>query len=344
MYRVKIAVTTLQNQYEHVVQSLQRLMQEARKPTSQRRTIFFSARADVQDLLDKDRLFQAQLAHALSIINVSITRAKETGEPLLTTDDIDKIADVTLILINHVERLQSEEQQTKYTAREALKKKATQTARKAAVWTGIIGALGSILGMKNVQRDEAAAAPAAVTASAPAVATSTPLYATIPTTPVTAARETMQGIATFYGTERDGFGYVSVADPIVAKLLRENGHDPATLPAKVIARKYLEPNQMLDLFKINQRKYPLIRRDGQPFDPREAVVAMDKRYLGKEVRITNPRTGKSVVARVGDTGAFSDPRWAQARGAHTRMIDLSKGTSDALGHNGKETVEVTLLE
>lgn len=63
--------------------------------------------------------------------------------------------------------------------------------------------------------------------------------------------------------------------------------------------------------------------DGRMHRPSEIIVALpDRRRIGRVVRITNPRNGRSVVARVADLGPA---HWTR------RCVDLSSGTAAALG-------------
>ena len=51
--------------------------------------------------------------------------------------------------------------------------------------------------------------------------------------------------------------------------------------------------------------------------------------------ITNPRTGARAIARVGDTGNFSNPTWAKLRKTTVRVADLSAGVAAKVLPEGK---------
>jgi len=58
--------------------------------------------------------------------------------------------------------------------------------------------------------------------------------------------------------------------------------------------------------------------------------------FGTKVRVTNPRTGKSVVVRINDRGPY----------AHGREIDVSRAAATQLGliQRGHGTVELALVD
>ena len=55
--------------------------------------------------------------------------------------------------------------------------------------------------------------------------------------------------------------------------------------------------------------------------------------FGTQVRVTNERTGKSVVVRINDRGPY----------AHGRVIDLSKAAAKTVGISGTEKVMLAAL-
>ncbi len=61
--------------------------------------------------------------------------------------------------------------------------------------------------------------------------------------------------------------------------------------------------------------------NGERFDPRAMTAAHRTLPFGSRVRVTNPRTGASVVVRINDRGPFT-------RG---RTIDLSQGAAEQIG-------------
>ncbi len=60
---------------------------------------------------------------------------------------------------------------------------------------------------------------------------------------------------------------------------------------------------------------------GETFNTNALTAAHKTLPFGTEVRVTNERTGKSVVVRINDRGHY----------AHGRVIDLSKAAADAVG-------------
>jgi rare lipoprotein A len=75
---------------------------------------------------------------------------------------------------------------------------------------------------------------------------------------------------------------------------------------------------------------------GEYFDGSSLTAAMPSRsMLGKRVRVTDMRTGRSVVVRVNDIGPA---RWTH------RVIDLSRASARALGMGGLARVCVLLTE
>ncbi|MFP5309828.1 MAG: septal ring lytic transglycosylase RlpA family protein [Actinomycetes bacterium] len=75
--------------------------------------------------------------------------------------------------------------------------------------------------------------------------------------------------------------------------------------------------------------------DGSTFDPNELTAAHKQLPFGSMVRVTNPRTGQSVVVEITDRGPF----------IAGREIDLSRAAADAIGlrSRGHGTVTLELL-
>jgi rare lipoprotein A len=75
--------------------------------------------------------------------------------------------------------------------------------------------------------------------------------------------------------------------------------------------------------------------DGERYDPADLTAAHRTLPFGSRVRVTNPRTGQSVVVRINDRGPFS---------AH-RVIDLSKAAARRIGlySAGSGNVRLALL-
>lgn len=75
---------------------------------------------------------------------------------------------------------------------------------------------------------------------------------------------------------------------------------------------------------------------GERFNPRELTAAHRTLPFGSKVRVTNPRSGKSVVVRINDRGPF-------ARG---RTIDVSEAAARQIGLHaaGHGQVKLALLD
>tara|TARA_R100000406_G_scaffold65708_1_gene46334 strand:- start:453 stop:1109 length:657 start_codon:yes stop_codon:yes gene_type:complete len=75
---------------------------------------------------------------------------------------------------------------------------------------------------------------------------------------------------------------------------------------------------------------------GERFDMNALTAAHKTLPFGTRVRVTNPRTGKSVVVRINDRGPY----------AHGREIDVSRAAAVELGliQRGHGTVELALID
>lgn len=75
---------------------------------------------------------------------------------------------------------------------------------------------------------------------------------------------------------------------------------------------------------------------GETFDNRAMTAAHRTLPFGSLVRVTNPRTGASVVVRINDRGPFTKGR----------LIDVSRAAAEQLGliAPGHATVELALIE
>jgi rare lipoprotein A len=75
--------------------------------------------------------------------------------------------------------------------------------------------------------------------------------------------------------------------------------------------------------------------NGEHFNPHGLTAAHRKLKFGTKVRVTNVRTGKSVVVRINDRGPF-------IRG---RIIDLSLGAAKVIGltKSGVARISYTVL-
>jgi len=63
------------------------------------------------------------------------------------------------------------------------------------------------------------------------------------------------------------------------------------------------------------------------------TCASNSHKIGTKLLVTNPKTNKSVVVRVNDTGGFSK---------YGRTLDLSKGAFSKIAHLSQGTVNVTI--
>ena len=73
--------------------------------------------------------------------------------------------------------------------------------------------------------------------------------------------------------------------------------------------------------------------NGETFNTNALTAAHKTLPFGTELRVTNERTGKSVVVRINDRGPY----------AHGRVIDLSKAAAEAVGISGVGKVTLAAL-
>lgn len=72
---------------------------------------------------------------------------------------------------------------------------------------------------------------------------------------------------------------------------------------------------------------------GEVFRTHDMTCASNSHKIGTKLLVTNPKTNKSVVVRVNDTGGFSK---------YGRTLDLSKGAFSKIAHLSQGTVNVTI--
>ena len=72
---------------------------------------------------------------------------------------------------------------------------------------------------------------------------------------------------------------------------------------------------------------------GETFNINALTAAHRSLPFGTRVRVTNERTGRSVVVRINDRGPF----------AHGRVIDLSKASAQAVGLSGVGSVSLARM-
>ena len=73
--------------------------------------------------------------------------------------------------------------------------------------------------------------------------------------------------------------------------------------------------------------------NGETFNTHALTAAHKTLPFGTQLRVTNERTGRSVVVRINDRGPY----------AHGRVIDLSKAAADAVGILSVGTVTLATL-
>jgi len=73
--------------------------------------------------------------------------------------------------------------------------------------------------------------------------------------------------------------------------------------------------------------------NGERFNTNDLTAAHRTLPFGAKVRVTNERTGRSVVVRINDRGPY----------AHGRVIDLSKAAAEAVGISGVGQVTLAAL-
>ena len=73
--------------------------------------------------------------------------------------------------------------------------------------------------------------------------------------------------------------------------------------------------------------------NGERFNTHALTAAHKTLPFGTQLRVTNERTGRSVVVRINDRGPY----------AHGRVIDLSKAAADAVGILGVGMVTLAKL-
>ena len=73
--------------------------------------------------------------------------------------------------------------------------------------------------------------------------------------------------------------------------------------------------------------------NGERFNTNDLTAAHKTLAFGTKVRVTNERTGTSVVVRINDRGPY----------AHGRVIDLSKAAAQAVGIEGVGEVSLATL-
>jgi rare lipoprotein A len=84
-----------------------------------------------------------------------------------------------------------------------------------------------------------------------------------------------------------------------------------------------------------------VTKSGEKFDETLLTAAVPpkrwKELKGKKLKVTNPKTGKSVIVKVNDTGGFEK---------YGRTVDLSKAAFEAIGNTkkGLANVEIEVVD
>jgi rare lipoprotein A len=84
-----------------------------------------------------------------------------------------------------------------------------------------------------------------------------------------------------------------------------------------------------------------VTKSGEKFDENKLTAAVPphrwKELKGKKLRVTNQKTGKTVVVKVNDTGGFEK---------YGRSIDLSKSAFQSIANpkHGTTNVEIEVVE
>ena len=71
--------------------------------------------------------------------------------------------------------------------------------------------------------------------------------------------------------------------------------------------------------------------NGETFNTNALTAAHRTLPFGTRIRVTNPKTGRSIVVRVNDRGPY----------AHGRVIDLSRASAQAIGMDGVAEVSLS---
>jgi rare lipoprotein A len=74
---------------------------------------------------------------------------------------------------------------------------------------------------------------------------------------------------------------------------------------------------------------------GEPYDPSALTAAHRTLEFGTKIKVTYPKTGKSVIVEINDRGPYVDDR----------IIDLSRAAAEAIGliDDGVGTVTLEVL-
>lgn len=138
----------------------------------------------------------------------------------------------------------------------------------------------------------------------------------------------------------------ALAAPAVAE-------DTAYLAAKAPLSAVVAPGALVETIKLpRQPNYETIgsgmasyygrelagnrTASGERFDPSDLTAAHRTLPLGSKLRVTNPRTGESVIVRINDRGPFHG----------NRLLDLSEAAARQIGIRaaGRGMVEIAVAD
>lgn len=74
--------------------------------------------------------------------------------------------------------------------------------------------------------------------------------------------------------------------------------------------------------------------NGEHFKPMGLTAAHRSLRFGTRLRVTNPKTGRSVIVRITDRGPF----------VHGRVLDLSRGAALAIGMHSTQKVAFEIVK
>lgn len=119
------------------------------------------------------------------------------------------------------------------------------------------------------------------------------------------------------------------------------GAEPVTAYEPLVAEPAPEPEPSASDMGTGQASYygPGLEGNrtasGERFNPNDLTAAHRTLPMGSRVKVTNPRTGESVVVRINDRGPFHG----------NRVIDLSQGAARAIGliRSGTANVRLALI-
>jgi rare lipoprotein A len=128
-------------------------------------------------------------------------------------------------------------------------------------------------------------------------------------------------------------GYLAVAVPFSAAISPGTLTGPATDPAVAALPTYQTIGSGMASY-YGRELAGNRTASGERFNPSDLTAAHRTLPLGSRVRVTNPRTGDSVIVRINDRGPFHS----------NRLIDLSEAAARQIGirATGSGVVEIAV--